>query len=540
MEVLARMADQLVEGSAGLEADEVRPGGWLMMRPARVLTLGSGLRTAVASAAAAGAIFVVHVPVLDHYFFGDDFVPLADITSRSTWGYVRDLFLLRDLTPNWRFLTGLFYLGAYRAFGLNAFPYLLASVLVHIATAGLIYLLVRRVTGANWPAFLAAAFFGVTAAHVPTVGQVTAFNNVLAGFLLMAALVTLYEALMGQRLGWWLAASVVAFAGAITANESVLLLAPVFGLVALWKVSEADGWWRDRRQWARLALASAPYAFIGAVGALSFLVCQCTTTSREDIWGLGDHIIGNVWIYLGRLLYPIGMEFPGQPSIAHLVAGRSVVALALAALIFGPALARIAVVLLLLILVPYLPIHWVLAARYVYLAAIPFSILAALLFAEAARYGSRLTPVLPALLAVVAIGVVGVNGWQTWEQNQVFAGKSNDWRALVTGLRERYPDLAEGDKVYVRGGPLTDGLFQFTVLPAVGEVVWGGVVIAALPEDETFFCIPPGGDMHVVDFDDGRFTPATVLQSPDEAAETAPGSRPPAFAVVCSTPTFDP
>ena len=61
-------------------------------------------------------MFAVQAPVLGHYFFNDDFVPLADIATRSTGGYIKDLFLLRDLTPNWRFLTGLFYLVEYRAF----------------------------------------------------------------------------------------------------------------------------------------------------------------------------------------------------------------------------------------------------------------------------------------------------------------------------------------------------------------------------------------------------------------------------------------
>jgi len=123
---------------------------------------------------AAGAIFLVHLPVLNHYFFGDDFVPLADIASRSTPRYIADLFLLRDETPNWRFLTGLFYLATYKTFGLNAFPFLLVSVLVHIGTAGLIFALLRRALKMVWPAALGALFFGLTPAAVPTVGQVTA------------------------------------------------------------------------------------------------------------------------------------------------------------------------------------------------------------------------------------------------------------------------------------------------------------------------------------------------------------------------------
>ena len=160
------MADQLAERGAGPAPLTLGLRARLAARP---LALGRAQRTALAFVAAAVAVFAVQAPVLDHYFFGDDFVPLADIASRSTPGYIKDLFLLRDETPNWRFLTGLFYLGAYKAFGLNAFPYLLAGVLVHIGTAGLIFWLVRRATGGDWPAFLAASFFVFGAKQRPAI-----------------------------------------------------------------------------------------------------------------------------------------------------------------------------------------------------------------------------------------------------------------------------------------------------------------------------------------------------------------------------------
>jgi hypothetical protein len=463
-----------------------------------------------------GAIFLVHLPVLGHYFFGDDFVPLADIASRSTWGYVADLFLVRDLTPNWRFLTGLFYLSAYRAFGLNAVPFFLASVLVHMATAGLVLILVRRTVDAVWPAFFAAGLFGLSASHVPTVGQVTAFNNVLSTFLLLASVVLLYEGLVRQQLRWWLVASVAAFAAAVAANESSALLAPVLGLVALWKLPKGDGWWRDPGEWVRLSILSAPYAAIGAGALIVFGLCRCTEAA--DLYASGDHLVSNLWLYLGRLLYPIGMDFPGHISTAHLAAGLSVAALAAAALVLGPALARICVVFLFLALIPFLPIDLWTASRYTYLAAVPFSILAALLFAEAARYGGRLTPALPALVMLLAVGVVGLNAWQTWEQNEVIESKTADWRMLVTGLQETFPELPAGSTVYVRGGPVTDILFQCAVLPAVGEVLWGDAKLFTFLEGEfDTYRIRPGYEVFVADAQQGSFVPVRIeIASPSE------------------------
>ncbi len=480
----------------------------IALRLQRAVALTQGLRPGLAMAAAAGAILLVHLPVLRYYFFGDDFVPLADIASRSNWRYVRDLFLLRDLTPNWRFLTGLFYLGAYRAFGLNAFPFLLANVLVHIATSGLIFWLVRRVAGEVWPAFLAAAFFGLTAAHAPTVAQVTAFNNVLAGFLVMLAVVLLYEGLE-RRLPWCTATSAFAFAGAIAANEPSAVLAPVFGLIVLWKFSDTEGWWRDRRQWARLALLSAPYAAVGAAALATLGACRCT--EGASLYAGGEHLVTNVWLYLGRLLYPVGLEFPGHVGAAHVAAGITVTVLAAAALLRGPALARISVVFLLLALIPYLPIELWAASRYTYTLAIPFSLLAALLFSAVARYGVRLTPALPALVALVAFGVLGIYSWQTWEQNQAIGSRSDDWRSLVTELRDAYPELPQGSTVYVRGGPLTEFYLQCAVMPAVGEVLWGDVkLFTSLQGDLEGYRIRPGYNVYVLADQGGRLVPASV------------------------------
>jgi hypothetical protein len=464
----------------------------------------------VALLAAALAVLAVHGPVLDHYFFGDDFVPLGEAASKGTGAYARDLFLLDDVTPNWRFLPGLFYLGAFRAFGLDAFPFLLVSVLVHIGTAALIFWLVYRAIGAAWPAFLASASFGLTAAHAPTVAQVTAFNNVLAAFLVMLSLVTLYEGLERRRLGWWGAASVVSFAGAVASNESTAVLAPVPALLVLWKLPESERWWEKPREWRPLALPIAPYALIGGAALIGFGACRCTEAA--SVYSSGDHAVGNLWIYLGRLLYPIGLEFPGQVGTAHLVAGLVVAGLALAMLARGSTFARICVAFLALAILPYLPIGFALAMRYVYLAAIPFSILAALLFVEVvARAGPLATAAAP-VLAVLALGVMGLYGWQTWSQNQFIADGSAQWRTLVDGLEERYPELPEGSRVIVRGGPHTDALWQFFVLPSVGEVVWGGVQLFSLPQETERFCAPPAGDLYVVDYDEGSFAPAVVTE----------------------------
>ncbi|MDZ4278022.1 MAG: hypothetical protein U1B78_02670 [Dehalococcoidia bacterium] len=506
------MADRPADGSAAPsgEAAGLRPRQFALPRLA--VPVSSGVLAAAAFATAAIAIFFVHWPVLSHYFFGDDFVPLADIETRTTWGYVKNLFLLQDETPNWRVLPGLFYLAAYKSFGLNAFPFLLANVAVHIGTGVLIFWFVRRTTDKTWPAFLAALFFGLTPAYVPTVGQVTAFNNVLAGFLVMASVVALHEGIIRGELPWRLLSALL-FAAAIAANESVAVLAPVLVLVIVWREADAArGPW-DRNQLARLTLLSAPYVLIGGAALAGFGACRCTEAADETLFSAGDHVSENFWLYLGRLLYPVGMEAPGETATAHSVAGGVAVALAAFAIVRGPQLARWAVVFLLLALVPYLPLELWSAPRYTYMAAIPFAILAALLFADAAQYGERWRPFLPGLVALVAFGVMGLYGWQTWNQNQVIASESTRWHDLVVDLQDQHKTLPAGSTVYVHGAapPLNNPFLQCQVAPAVGQVLWGDAkLFTNLWQADWIFRIRPGYPVFVLSYAGGSLEPLDI------------------------------
>lgn len=465
---------------------------------------------AVGLALATAGILALHVPVFNHYFFGDDFVPLADISSRSTWGYVRDAFLLRDATPNWRFLTSMFYLSAYRTFGLNALPFLVANVLVHTATALLLFVFVRRVAGSVWPAFLSAVFFGLTFAHAPTAAQVTAFNNVLGAFFIVLSLLLLYEGLERGRLRWWGAGAALAFLAAVAANESFAVIAPVHALFVGWKLPTGRAWWHDRSEWARVALATAPFALIAAASLIALGACRCTEAARPEVFQINADAIGNAWIFLGRLVYPVTMSIPGAVESEHTWAALACVALLVVMAVRGPALARISVVFLLLALAPYAPIAFRLAPRYVYLASIPFAVILALAAWDAARAAARVAPVAPYALAAAGALVLGLYGWRAWEDNRIIETESAKFEELVRGLEARYPDLPAGSSVYVLGGPLTNPLFQFEVLPAVAETLWGGVELRAVPEDWTRFCRPQG-ELFVVEYDQGRFTPTDRL-----------------------------
>jgi hypothetical protein len=528
------MADRAIEHSAPRPDTKSRT----FRMPALALT--GAQRTVLAMVATLCVVFAVQAPTLGHYFFNDDFVPLADIASRSTGGYIKDLLLLRDLTPNWRFVTGLVYLAEYRAFYLNPVPYMFVNVALHTATAGLLFWLLRRATGSDWAALFAACLFGVAAASVPTVGQITALNNVLAGFFATLTLTLLFEALDRDTLdARFFAAAVAAYTLAIASNESAAVSAPVLALIVLWKARRVSARWSESRELFRMGTLVAPFAVLGSAALIGFGTCGCTEAELYS----RDNVIDNLWMYLGRLLYPVGLEFPGHTSTAHLVAGSFVIALALLALIRGPALARIAAVFLFLAVAPYLPIDIWSAQRYTYLASIPFAMLAALYAAEVARYATRLSPALLPAVAALAIAGIALNGWQTVTENAAQADASDRWRQLVTTVDHAFPEVPERSTVYVRGGPITDELAQCAVMPAIGEVLWGNAKLFTLPPEQLGnYRARPAYSVYVADYVDGRLVPqevqvASAAELRDPAIFLLPHVSPEAGGNVCALDT---
>lgn len=462
------------------------------------------------------AIVAVQAPVLGMYFIGDDFVPLGDIASQGSWSYIGRSFVLDDPTPNWRFLSGVAYFALYKSFGLNAFAFLLTSLVIHVATAWLIFLFVRRHTQSVGAAVAASLLFGVSAAYVPTVAYATAFTHVLGTFMLMLALIAIDEAFDHEHPELWRVGSLVAFTLAVMANEPVAVVAPVFSIVALWRTWQRHD--KKRRDWLAGGAFAAGYLMVGLAAITSLAVCDCT--AADDLTGPGGHIFGNIWIYLGRLVWPIGLEWPGEASAAHITGGAIVIALSAVALLRGPAAARIAVLFLALALVPYVPVDWILAPRYVYLAAAPLSIVAAFLLADLSTQLGRLTPALPVALTALVLGVTGLLAWQTWLQNNVIAEDSAEWRALVTGLDQRYSDIPEGSRVYVRGGPLADPLWQREVMPAIGALLWDNVELVTVPKHARMLCAAEERGTYVLNFDGNDFGPILEGRSPSLALIT--------------------
>ncbi len=138
-----------------------------------------------------GVTLVVYSPMLTHSFLEYDdnvYVTGNPIVQRGltvdgwTWAWTTLYF------ENWHPLTWLSHMLDCQLFGLSPAGHHLTNLLFHLANVLLVFLVLRRMTGATWRAALVAALFALHPLHVESVAWVAERKDVLSTFFgLLAA-----------------------------------------------------------------------------------------------------------------------------------------------------------------------------------------------------------------------------------------------------------------------------------------------------------------------------------------------------------------
>jgi hypothetical protein len=414
------------------------------------------------------ATLALQVITLKHYFYFDDYVPFSEIVVNGQREYVWRLFTATDLTPNWRPLPGLLYLASYDIAGMNPLPVHVGMLAMHAASVGLLYYLVWRVTGRAWAACMAALVFGLNPAYVGALSQVTTATQVMADLFLLVTLIAVIECALAptrRAANAWLAAGVGSFLLTLGSHEGMAIMFPVFALAMSTFDPNADG------RIGRTLIRTAPFAVLAWATAASFWACGCNEGSK--VWGT-DYIWNQTLIYAGRLFYPVGLELPTAVGVPHILGAAALALIAIAASVFGPKIARVGAVWIVLAIAPHVFIQYFTASRYLYLAAPGL----AMVFASVAIMIADALPrryIRPAAIAGVPL-LAALFSWyayQTFEQDQHFADASGDWRRFHRDVTRVFPAVPSGTKVIVIGGPFPKYEYQLYILPAFAETTWG-------------------------------------------------------------------
>ncbi len=459
-------------------------------------------------ALAVGLVIGIHIPTLHYYFFGDDFLVLGDINSRSFPAYMRDVVLLRDLTPNWRPLTMLVYWAEFKAFGFNALPWRIVNLSLHVASVLMLYVIVLSMTKRIFLSTAAALIFGVSASAVHTVTYVTAMPHVLSEFFLLTSLYALYRYVESdEKRAAWYWTSFALYVMGFLANEGGV----VIGAVLLIYYATASLW--KRRDILDFTLKMLPFGIAATLLVSGLSGCGCQGV-EGGFYGVGWHIPRETWVYMSRLAYPVG-AIRIEPTALEWAVGSVVAAAAIFFFVRGPNIARWAAVGMVIGIMPYAPGKLWTATRYTYMALPFFAILAAVSLAWAHGHLSRFNRYFAHALAAAALFVIGgLYSWQTLHQTQPFLRETGRWRILTDELRANYPTVPPGNTVYISDddGVWSNAYWQPTWMTSVGRALYGKDVSvrAYASGDIARLRDSTDGDMYLLLEKDGHLQPVNA------------------------------
>jgi protein O-mannosyl-transferase len=280
--------------------------------------------------------FAVFGQTLQHKFidFDDDVYVYNNpmVVPGLTFNGVVQAFI-RFHADNWHPLTWLSHMLDCQLYGLQPGGHHLTNVLLHTATAILLFLVLRQMTGFLWRSAFVAAVFAIHPLRVESVAWVAERKDVLSGLFFMLAIGAYVRY---ARLPWSprrYGLVMLLFALGLMCKPMLVTLPLVLLLLDLWPLQRKESA-------GRLVLEKLPLL------ALSAASCGVTILAQnEAIQSSGHYLLPlrlanalvSCMVYLGQMVYPAGLAAfypypqnglpPWEAGLAGiLVAGFSTVA----------------------------------------------------------------------------------------------------------------------------------------------------------------------------------------------------------------------
>ena len=193
--------------------------------------------------------FAVYIPTLRYQFVHDDRGQIVENPAVHSWHAVPTYFtahvwaavMPEELGNYYRPLFLLWLRINDAVFGNQAWGWHLTTILAHVLTTLLVYLLAWRLGIGRDVALLAALIFGLHPAHIEAVAWISGVTEPLLGILLIASFLAYVQSrIEGARALKWKVISLVLFALAMLEKETALIL-PGLLLVYEWIFGEGVG-----------------------------------------------------------------------------------------------------------------------------------------------------------------------------------------------------------------------------------------------------------------------------------------------------------
>ena len=372
--------------------------------------------------------FAVYIPTLRYQFVHDDRGQIVENPAVHSWHAIPTYFtshvwaavMPEELGNYYRPLFLLWLRINDAVFGNEAWGWHLTTILSHVLTTLLVYLLAWRLGIGNDVALLAALIFGLHPAHIEAVAWISGVTEPLLGIFLIASFLSYVQSRVeGARALKWKAISLVLFALAMLEKETALILP---GLLLVYEWIFGMEWGRPlevRRilTWCGGALGKIwPYFFLVAlyvparIYALKGFNHPVTPLSTGQLVFTWPSLMG---FWVRHLIWPAGLstfyDFPAvvYPTLRNFILPAIFdvcVGLALFACVRSSRPAAFFAVWLVLPLIPLLNLRVFVANdfahdRYLYLPSVGLAVLMAMLLKKACWRSPRWLGIPASLLA---------------------------------------------------------------------------------------------------------------------------------------------
>jgi tetratricopeptide (TPR) repeat protein len=215
---------------------------------------------------------------------------------------------------NWHPLTWLSHMLDVTLFGMDPRGHHLVSVLLHALGAALLFVALRRLTGAFLPSAFVAALFGTHPLHVESVAWVAERKDVLSGFLFMCVLLAYERYARSGGAGRYLAVAVL-FAAGLAAKPMLVTVPLLLLLLDFWPLGRTFGTHpRTVRAVGRLCLEKAPLVALAAASSAVTVLAQREGGALVELQAfplplrIANALVSSV-AYIGSALWPKGLAF---------------------------------------------------------------------------------------------------------------------------------------------------------------------------------------------------------------------------------------
>jgi len=200
----------------------------------------------------------------------------------------------------WQPLTWLSLMLDCSLWGATASPHLLVNLFLHTTSAVLLFLALRRATGAHWPSAIAAALWAIHPLRVESVAWVAERKDVLSTLFFLAALLA-WVLYAERRTAGRYATVVVLFVLALMSKPMVVTLPIALLILDVWPLRRLALGWR------RLIVEKIPLAVLaGIVLALTFSGQARAIGAVPLPIRLANAVTGYL-AYLGKTVLPTGL-----------------------------------------------------------------------------------------------------------------------------------------------------------------------------------------------------------------------------------------